>query len=83
VAELRKKGLEISAHDVLKTAPKGYDKDHPRIELLRHKGLIAWRSWPVAAWLGAKAAKTKIVEFLHTAQPLGEWLDKQVGPPRG
>jgi uncharacterized protein (TIGR02453 family) len=79
---LRKNGLEITVHDVLKTAPRGYDKDHPRIDLLRHKGLIAWRTWPVAAWLGTKAAKTRVVDFLHTAQPLMDWLDKQVGPPR-
>ena len=29
--------------------PRGYPKDHPRIELLRYKGLVTWRSWPVAA----------------------------------
>jgi uncharacterized protein (TIGR02453 family) len=40
-------GLEISGHEVLKTAPRGYPKDHPRIELLRYKGLISWREWPV------------------------------------
>jgi uncharacterized protein (TIGR02453 family) len=80
VAGLREKGLEITAHDVLKTAPRGYDKDHPRIELLRHKGLIAWRQWPVAAWLGTKAAKTRVVDFLHNAQPLTAWLDTHVGP---
>src|SRR5947209_6550662 len=31
VDEARAMGLEVSAHDVLKTAPRGYDKDHPRI----------------------------------------------------
>src|SRR5881394_225813 len=40
VASARKTGLDVSAHEVLKTAPKGYAKDHPRIELLRYKGLI-------------------------------------------
>ncbi len=52
VEELRDAGIEVTAHDVLKTAPRGYPKDHPRIELLRHKGLIAWKQWPVAAWMG-------------------------------
>jgi uncharacterized protein (TIGR02453 family) len=83
VAGLRAGGAEVTAHDVLKTAPRGYDKDHPRVELLRHKGLVAWKTWPVAPWLGTKAAKTRVVDLLHQAQPLMAWLEKHVGPPRG
>jgi uncharacterized protein (TIGR02453 family) len=49
VAERRKAGVEVTAHESLKTAPRGYPKDHPRIELLRLKGLITWREWPVGA----------------------------------
>ena len=37
VSATRAKGLIVSGHDELKTAPKGYPKDHPRIELLRYK----------------------------------------------
>ncbi len=33
-------GYTIGAIDELKTAPRGYPKDHPRIELLRRKGLM-------------------------------------------
>src|SRR4051794_17195907 len=39
VATAKSKGIEVTAHDRLKTAPKGYPKDHPRIDLLQHKGL--------------------------------------------
>jgi uncharacterized protein (TIGR02453 family) len=80
VDELRGAGIEVTAHDVLKTAPRGYPKDHPRIELLRHKGLIAWKQWPVAAWMGTAKAKDRIVGFLRAAGPLNRWLDKHVGP---
>ena len=80
VGTLRKAKVEVTGHDSLKTAPKGYPKDHPRVELLRHKGLIAWRSWPPAAWLGTKAAKTRIVEFIEAAAPLDAWLSANVGP---
>ena len=79
---LRRKGIEITSIESLRTAPRGYPKDHPRVDLLRHKGLAAYRSWPVAAWLGTKAAKTRVVELLRTAQPLLDWLDRHVGPPR-
>jgi uncharacterized protein (TIGR02453 family) len=80
VAKARDAGIEVSAHDALKTAPKGYPKDHPRIELLRHKGLISWKQWPVGAWLGTRKAKDRIVEFLRASKPLNNWLAKQVGP---
>jgi uncharacterized protein (TIGR02453 family) len=73
-------GIEVSAHDVLKTAPKGYPKDHPRIELLRHKGLIYWKQWPAGAWLGTAKAKERVIELLRAAKPLIKWLETNVGP---
>jgi uncharacterized protein (TIGR02453 family) len=79
VAVLSKSGLEVHGSDSLKSAPKGYPKDHPRIEFLRHKGLVAMKQWPPASWMGTAAAKKRIVEALRAAQPLTEWLAKQVG----
>ena len=73
-------GIEVSAHDVLKTAPKGYPKDHPRIELLRQKGLIYWQMWPAGAWLGTPKAKERVIGLLRTAKPLMKWLDTNDGP---
>lgn len=80
VAELDRHGSEVVGHDRLKTAPKGFPKDHPRIELLRHKGLVAWRQWPAASWLGTATAKRRVVEFLRTTRPLDAWLETHVGP---
>lgn len=79
-AERRKAGVDVTAHESLKTAPRGYPKDHPRIELLRLKGLITWREWPVAPWLGTRKAKTRVVDFLRGSRPILEWLDINVGP---
>src|SRR5688500_18849620 len=56
VSTLRKTGIEVTAKEWLKTAPKGYSKDHPRIDLLRHKGLIAWKQWPPAERMGTGKA---------------------------
>jgi uncharacterized protein (TIGR02453 family) len=72
-------GLEVTAHDTLKTAPRGFPKDHPRIELLRMKGCIAWRSWEIGAWLGTAEPAQRTREFLKTAKPLVTWLDARVG----
>ena len=44
VADLEAEGFEISG-EKLKTSPRGYDADHPRIELLRHKQLMAGRRY--------------------------------------
>ena len=79
VSAARTKGIEVTAHDTLKTAPKGYAKDHSRIDLLRMKGLITWKQWPPAAWLSTKKVKDKVVEFLEDSKPLNAWLEKHVG----
>jgi uncharacterized protein (TIGR02453 family) len=79
VDRLRAEGLQASGAQVLKGAPRGYPKDHPRIELLRCKGLICWQHWPVAPWLHTAKAKDRVAGFFHTAAPLHRWLDQNVG----
>jgi uncharacterized protein (TIGR02453 family) len=80
VADARSAGLDARGHDELKIAPRGYPKDHPRIELLKYKGLIAWQEWPVGAWLGTRRAKERVEKFLQLAKPLNAWIREQVGP---
>ncbi len=80
VSEARTHKLDVTGHDTLKTAPRGYPKDHPRIDLLRNKGLIAWREWPPGAWLGTRKAKDRVIDFLRAARPLNGWLESHVGP---
>ncbi len=79
VADLHRAGYQTMAHEVLKTAPRGFPKDHPRIELLRHKGIAMMKSWPVGAWLGTRRAKDRVVTALRAAAPLNEWLARHVG----
>jgi uncharacterized protein (TIGR02453 family) len=73
-AQLEKNGVEVISRDALKSAPRGYDKDHPRADLLRRKGLAAWQSWPVAAWLGTAKAKERVLGLWQAAEPLHTWL---------
>jgi len=79
IEELQRKNVDISSHDVLKRVPPGFDKDHPRGHLLRYKDLVAWRDWPVAAWLGTPAARKRLEEFFQLCQPLNDWLHQHVG----
>ena len=80
VDALGRAGLDVHAMEVLKTAPKGYPKEHPRIELLRMKGLVVMRSWEPAAWLSTAAPKKRVVEVFRAARPMLAWLDDHVGP---
>ncbi len=44
VRGLQRKGWELGG-DTLKTTPRGYDADHPRIDLLRHRSMTLGRSY--------------------------------------
>jgi len=79
VDALRKKGLDVHGSEVLKTAPKGYPRDHSRVELLRFKGLVVMKSWEPAAWLGTAGAKKRVVDVFQSAKPLLAWLETNVG----
>ena len=80
IAAVEQAGIQVRGRSTLKTAPRGYPKDHPRVDLLRHKGLVTWQEWKPAAWLGTAAAKDRIVGFLRTGRPLRQWLEETVGP---
>jgi len=78
IAEMEKADITIHGHGALKSAPRGYPADHPRITLLRYKGLTAWKQWPVEPWLESAQAKDRVVSFLRTSQPLCSWLHGNV-----
>jgi uncharacterized protein (TIGR02453 family) len=80
VAEAAADGIRVEGHDELKRVPRGYPADHPRADLLRHKGIVARKEWPVAPWLGTAAAKRRVVDFLRASAPLNQWLAAYVGP---
>lgn len=78
IEALSRQDVDVSSHDVLARVPTGFAKDHPRADLLRYKDLVAWRDWPVAAWLGTAKAKAKLEEFFRICAPLNDWLTKHV-----
>ena len=77
-AGLEQAGITVHGHAVLKSAPRGYPADHPRITLLRYKGLTAWQQWPAGAWLESAQAKDRVISFFRTTQPLCSWLTGHV-----
>ncbi len=80
VTRLHSKRFEIGAVDELKTAPRGYPKDHPRIVLIRRKGLMASKDFGAPAWIYTKRAVTRIRDTWEAAAEMNGWLDANVGP---
>ena len=80
VADAERRKYSIGAIGELKTAPRGYPKDHPRIELLRRKGLIAARQFGLPKWIHTAAAAKRIRDSWTGAADLCAWLDAHVGP---
>ena len=79
VAVPRAGGLDIEGAS-LKTAPRGFARDHPRVDLLRRKGLAAMTRFPPAAWLSTPQAQHRIVEVWRAAGAMNAWLAGHVGP---
>ncbi len=79
IAAIEKDGHEVHGHGSLKSAPRGYPADHPRIGLLRHKGLTSWRHWTPGPWLASAQAKDRVVAFQQSSVPLVDWLREHVG----
>lgn len=79
VAALPKR-YRVGAIDELKTAPKGYPKDHPRIDLLRRKGLMMMAELGAPGWVHTKQVVGKVRAVWRDAEPMNAWLDANVGP---
>jgi uncharacterized protein (TIGR02453 family) len=74
----RRKGLVVGGHQLTRVPP-GYDKEHPRADLLRYKTLTASREVGCPDWLSTPKAKSEIVRLWRGVAPLVAWLDTHVG----
>jgi uncharacterized protein (TIGR02453 family) len=72
-------GLEVGG-DRLKTRPRGVDPDHPRIELLRHRSVVARRQWDPEPWVHTRKALDAVRDSWRSLEPLVGWLAASVGP---
>lgn len=79
IATAEAAGIETFGQ-ALKTAPRGYPRDHPRVHLLRHKSLIAGRRLhPGAKGITRDAALEHTRTTWAACAPLNAWLDDHVG----
>jgi uncharacterized protein (TIGR02453 family) len=79
VAGLERRGYNIGG-EALKSAPKGYSNDHPRIRLLRYKGVTMGKQFPpTAAWVSSRKAIDRITAVLDDGRELFDWFDRYTG----
>jgi uncharacterized protein (TIGR02453 family) len=80
VAAAHDAGIETFG-ETLKTAPRGYPRDHPHATLLRHTELVAGRRIaPTRAGRITREAALALVHETWTAcAPMNAWLDEHVG----
>ena len=73
VKAMARKGIALGG-SALKTAPRGYERDHARIGLLRMKSFYGYAEWPVEPWLSTAKAKDRVVATWRGCRPLHDWL---------
>lgn len=78
VADLEAAGFDIGGEQ-LKTAPRGFGTDHPRIELLRHKSLTAGRLFTSPDWIDSPRTLTEVRDAWVAMRPLVDWFSDVLG----
>jgi len=78
VTALRTAGWEIKG-ERLKTKPRGYPDDHPRIDLLRHKSLYAVKRWEPDDMLHEPGCLDRVRRAWREVRDFNAWAADHVG----
>ena len=79
LAALEASEFDLNTGDALRTAPRGYSADHPRIELLRLKRLAVGRNDPPDDWMWTPEAGDLIRERWRAVSEWCRWLETHLG----
>jgi uncharacterized protein (TIGR02453 family) len=75
---LKASGWELGG-DRLKTSPRGYDADHPRIDLLRHRSMTLGRSYGFEPFIHTPELLDRVRDDWREATPFVEWVCDNAG----
>jgi uncharacterized protein (TIGR02453 family) len=78
LAKLERAGFEVGG-DRLKTSPRGYAADHPRIELLRHRSLTVLKDYGFEPIIHTPELLDAVRADWTAARPLVEWVSARLG----
>lgn len=73
LTKLERKGFTVSG-DRLKTSPRGYDVDHPRIDLLRHRSLTLGKSYGFEPVIHTPRLLDQVRKDWRALSPLVDWV---------
>ena len=76
-ADLTAAGFDLEG-ETLKTRPKGFAADHPRLELLRRKEMMAINRIGSPPWLGTAKAVDEVRAQWRQVRPLVQWMTEHV-----
>jgi uncharacterized protein (TIGR02453 family) len=82
--DLSERGIEVGhgMSEPLKTAPRGYPRDHPRVELLRQKAVSAHRRLQGSELGDAAAVRRFVVDTFDTCGPMNDWIQSNISSSR-
>ncbi|WP_190822467.1 DUF2461 domain-containing protein [Saccharopolyspora pogona] len=78
LAALVGQGWEI-AGETLKSRPRGFATDHPRLDLLRHRTLYASRTWESDDVLYERACLDRVRQSWVAVRELNHWCADHIG----
>jgi len=78
IADLESRGWTLGG-DKLKTSPRGYDAEHPRIELLRHKSMTLGKSYGFEPFIHTPELLDRVRRDWREATPFVQWVADHAG----
>jgi uncharacterized protein (TIGR02453 family) len=82
VTKLVKGGWTL-AGDQLKSRPRGFDPDHPRIDLLKHRSIYVRRVWAPDDTLHERGCLDRVRRSWRQVRDFNEWCADHVGVSEG
>ncbi len=76
--KLERSGWEVRG-ERLKTRPRGFDPDHPRIELLKHRSVYVAREWEPDDVLHERACFDRVRKAWRQLVDINQWAADHIG----
>lgn len=73
-------GFSLLEQDGLKTAPRGWSTDHPRVQMLRLKHLAVGQQREPGQWLEGPNCLEQVATAWRQVDRWNAWLERHVGP---
>lgn len=73
-------GYPLDEGDPLKTAPRGWPRDHPRLDLLRRRSLTVSHTDDPAPWWHTAGCLDRVRAGWTACRTWNEWFERHIGP---